>query len=180
MPLAWSSSSHTSLPGLDRQRSTASAWTGRRLGHVAPPDVIRPVVLHADGARPSRALEPAAGRLRLHGRALRLSPARRPSCVAREARAASARADVVFTGGQSLFEAKRRQHPQRPRVPEQRRRRALSHGRAGRSGARGSGGDPAPAPRLLRRHRRAAWTSSCSPASPRRARTGTSCWSARW
>ena len=35
---------------------------------------------------------------------------------------------LVFTGGQSLYEAKRAQHPQRARLPEQRRRRALRAG----------------------------------------------------
>ena len=48
------------------------------------------------------------------------------------------RADVVFTGGPSLFEAKRKQHPRRPSFPEQHRRTSF------RAGARGPrrGGEP--------------------------------------
>ena len=64
--------------------------------------------------------------------------------------------DLVFTGGHSLYEAKRRQASQRARFPQQRRRRALRAG--ARSAAREPADQarhPAPAPRLLRRDRRA-------------------------
>ena len=108
-------------------------------------------------------LTPQRRRLRLHGRAVGVRRRARRSCATLEQRAASRSADVVFTGGQTPVRGQARTAPERARVPEQRRRRAL------RAGARRSSAeppdqarDPAPAARLLRRDRRAAWTSSCS------------------
>ena len=64
-------------------------------------------------------------------------------------------ADLVFTGGQSLYEAEARPPLRRARLPEQHRRRALRTRAAARPRARRPGRDPAPAPRLLRGDRRA-------------------------
>ncbi len=48
-----------------------------------------------------------------------------PALLERESRLL-ALADLVFTGGQSLYEAKRDRHPARPRLPQQRRRPTIS------------------------------------------------------
>ena len=55
-------------------------------------------------------LEAAAGRLRLHGRAVGL-PRRAAGAARARAPSCSRRADLVFTGGQSLYEAKRAPAP---------------------------------------------------------------------
>ncbi len=69
-------------------------------------------------------------------------------------------ADLVFTGGASLYEAKRDRHPERPPLPQQHRRRALrprprAGARSRGSRAAGPGRPAAAAARLLRRDRRA-------------------------
>ena len=89
-----------------------------------------------------------------------------PELREREARAVPARADLVFTGGQSLYEAKKDRHPRVLRLPEQRGRRPLRAGAAAPAGAGRPGGDPAPAPGLLRRARRAAGPGPARAASP--------------
>ena len=84
----------------------------------------------------------------------------RPSCFER--------ADLVFTGGASLYEAKRDRHPDVHLLPEQRRRRALRAGpRRDRRSPPTRRAIPAPAARLLRRHRRADGPRPARRASPR-------------
>ena len=101
-----------------------------------------------------------------------------PSCSSSR-RELFARADVVFTGGPSLYEAKRDAPRQRPLLSEQRRRRAF------RAQAR----DRRPT-RPIRRTSRirasassasstSAWTWICSTASRPRGPSGRSCWSGR-
>ena len=65
-------------------------------------------------------------------------------------------ADVVFTGGPSLYRAKKDRHPQRPLLPEQRRCGAISPAlRTAWPEAEDQSRLPASALRFLRRHRRA-------------------------
>ncbi len=59
------------------------------------------------------------------------------------------RADVVFTGGQSLYEAKKHRHPQHPRLPKQHRQGAFCAGARPCPQPDGSGPDSASAPRFL-------------------------------
>ena len=72
----------------------------------------------------TRPPDAAGRRLRLHGRTLGV-PGRAGRAARARSGAAAPRVDVVFTGGQSLYEAKRAPAPEHPCVPEQRRRRAL-------------------------------------------------------
>ena len=81
--------------------------------------------------------------LRLHGRAGQLHASRRPNCSPLE-RELLARADLVFTGGYSLYEAKRDRPPDGPPVPVERRSRAF------RARARGAIDEPADQARLPR------------------------------
>ena len=132
------------------------------------------LVLHADGDALLGAPRAAPHGLRLHGRALRCSGTRRARWSS--ARTCSSRsADLVFTGGPSLYEAKRDRHP--ACLPSRAAStRAL---RAGASADRPSSvrrckAHPAPAPRLLRRHRRAHRPRPARRHRRRRAGAGTS------
>ena len=75
----------------------------------------------------SAGLTARGGGLRLHGRAVAL-PRRAARAAGARSRACSAPADLVFTGGQSLYEAKRDAPRRRPRLPQQHRRRSTSAG----------------------------------------------------
>ena len=112
------------------------------------------MVLHADGAAVLVASAPWRSSTTAWTSCRRFAGA--PPGLQTAEHALLARADVVFTGGQSLYLAKR-QFTERPRVSEQRRRRALCRG------ARSHAADPgdqeahsAAANRFLRRARRAA------------------------
>ena len=126
---------HVAVPHLPRGLSTprrprrlsASSSTGCSRAHGITR--LRPLVLHADGARLLRGLGRAAVGLRLHGRAVAL-PRRAAGAAASASAGCCERADLVFTGGQSLYEAKRERHPDVHAFPEQHRRRRTSAARA--------------------------------------------------
>ena len=105
------------------------------------------LVLHADGARLlTRALAPAAIVYDCMDE-LSLLPRRAADPAGAGAPAAGGGADLVFTGGQSLYEAKRERHPNVHAFPSSIERRAL------RSRPRGPPAEPAdqaaiPRPRL--------------------------------
>ena len=91
--------------GRDREVSLLLDQMMALLGIVDPD----PLVLHADDVADRGARAGGGGRLRLHGRALRLPASRRRSFAPTRRRCLQA-ADVVFTGGHSLYEAKRALH----------------------------------------------------------------------
>ena len=71
---------------------------------------LDPLVLHADDAALLAAHRRRLHRLRLHGRARQFPLRAAASCSTLE-RELLATADVVFTGGYSLYEAKKDRHP---------------------------------------------------------------------
>ena len=102
-----------------------------------------------------RRLHAAGHRLRLHGRAARVPRARRASCCSARARCCKHRQRRVHRRPEPVRGASA-PPPERPLLPEQRRRARTS--RAARDPARSRAGDQAaaaPAARLLRRDRRA-------------------------
>ena len=89
------------------------------------------------------------------------------------------RADVVFTGGFSLYEAKKDRHPNVHPFPSSVDRAHFLQARGGARRAGRPGGHPRPPLRLLRRHRRADGPRPARRASPMRVPTGRSSWSVR-
>ena len=109
-----------------------------------------------------------------------LSRSRRPSCASASARCCE-RADLVFTGGHSLYEAKRAPARQRPRLSQSSvDAEHFASARDGRRRARRPGAHRRAAARLLRRDRRAHGPGAARARSPTRGPTGSSSWSARW
>ena len=125
---------------------------------------------------PSRAsLEPARGRLRLHGRAVGVP--RRAARAAR-ARARAARRAPTWCSPAARASTRPSATPARATSTPSRAASTSPHfGQARAAAARAGrpGRDPAPAARLLRGDRRAAWISTCWPRSPTPAPTGSSC-----
>ena len=133
------------------QRRCSTTLIARDSDHV----LYRALVLHADGAgvhRPSRRRAPWCYDCMDELSAFAGAPPR-----AARARSASClhRADVVFTGGQSLYEAKRHRHPNVHAFPSSVDVAHFAQRAAPIRRACRSGGDPASAARILRRHRRA-------------------------
>ena len=115
------------------------------------------VVLHADalaGRRPPRRGR-RRGRLRLHGRALRLPTSRRRSCRANEAALLAARRPRLHRRPRDLRGQARRSTTTSTPSPRASTSAHFRRARGAVDGAGRPGGDPGPAPRLLRRHRRA-------------------------
>ena len=99
----------------------------------------------------------------------RISSSRRPNCC-RSRRELLDTADVVFTGGYSLYEAKRDRHPNVHPFPSSVERAHFAQARDALAEPAGSGRHPRPPARLLRRDRRADGPRRCSPARRRAAR----------
>ena len=88
-------------------------------------------------------------------------------------------ADLVFTGGPSLYRAKRDRHPNVHCFPSSVDAAHFRRALAGDRRAAGASGAAAPPPRLFRRHRRAAGHRRASRRSPTGTPIGRSCWSDR-
>ena len=133
--------------GVERGRARAGAAGAARRLPRRRERAARRLVLHADDAA---LLAARRSRSRPSTTAWTSSPSsasRRRSCC-RSSRSCSTRADLVFTGGFSLYEAKKDRHPNVHPFPSSASIARISPRRAARSGRARRPGDDLPRPRL--------------------------------